>query len=72
MTICFYQIISSSVISPKENQHKSKSITSILSKKNKHHHKQDLIVKPTVNGNKSKNKGKSLLCGCVSRKSKKR
>ncbi|KAH8871100.1 rhoptry associated membrane antigen [Schistosoma japonicum] len=55
-----------------ENQHKSKSITSILSKKNKHHHKQDLIVKPTVNGNKSKNKGKSLLCGCVSRKSKKR
>ncbi|KAK4470444.1 hypothetical protein MN116_005997 [Schistosoma mekongi] len=55
-----------------ENQHKSKSITSVLSKKNKHHHKQDLIVKPTMNGNKSKNKGKSLLCGCVSRKSKKR
>ncbi|CAH8564033.1 unnamed protein product [Schistosoma intercalatum] len=55
-----------------ENQPKSKTITSILSKKKKDQPKQILIVQPTTNGNKSKNKGKSLICGCVSRKSKKR
>ncbi|CAH8589451.1 ribosome binding protein 1 [Schistosoma haematobium] len=55
-----------------ENQPKSKTITSILSKKKKDQPKQILIVQPTTNGNKSKNKGKSLICGCVSRKSKNR
>ncbi|CAH8855928.1 unnamed protein product [Trichobilharzia szidati] len=53
-------------------QPKSKTITSILSKKKKSHQKQDLITKPMTNGDKQKNKGRLLLCGCVSRKSKKR
>nr|CAH8855855.1 unnamed protein product [Trichobilharzia regenti] len=53
-------------------QPKSKTITSLLSKKKKSHQKQDLITKPMTNGDKQKNKGRSLLCGCVSRKSKKR
>ncbi|CAH8515063.1 unnamed protein product [Schistosoma turkestanicum] len=55
-----------------ENQPKSKTLTSILSKKKKHHQKQDLIAEPRTNINQSKNRGKSLLCGCVSRKSKNR
>lgn len=55
-----------------ENQPKSRTITSILSKKKKDQPKQILIVQPKANSNKSKNKGKSLICGCVSRKSKNR